>query len=302
LINAIETVDLDKSFDRGNAPVAALTHFSVCVPEGSAYGMLGQNGAGKTTLFRICLGLIRPDGGSVRVLGRAPGNEASLCGEIGAMIETPRFFNFLTARDTLRMLAHLCGRHRAAPPTSLLARVGLAEAADRNVHGFSVGMKQRLGIAAALVSRPKLVILDEPTSGMDPIGIQEIRQLIRELSTRDGVTVVLASHQLEEVTKLCDRVAILRKGSLVAEGTVAKLLLGRARLRLLVEPIDRVLTLLGKRATRDGDAVLVAIERADAPQTIESLVHEGARVFEARWVNESLEDVFVRHVSGTPDA
>ena len=298
LINAIETTELNKSFDRASAPVAALRRFSIGVPEGGVYGILGQNGAGKSTLFRICLGLIRPDSGSVRVLGRAPASKASLSREVGAMIETPRLFEYLTAAETLRMLAGLCGRRFAMPPGALLDLVGLAEAANRKVRGFSVGMKQRLGIAVALVSRPKLVILDEPTSGLDPVGNQEIRQLIRQLSTRDGVTVVLASHQLEEVSKLCDRVAILHQGSLLAEGKVTELLSARPRLRLLVKPIEHAVALLGNRAERDGEALLATLNWEDAPQLIASLVDRGTKIFEARWVNESLESVFLRHVSG----
>jgi ABC-2 type transport system ATP-binding protein len=159
-------------------------------------------------------------------------------------------------------------------------------------------MKQRLGIAAALLSRPRLVILDEPTSGMDPIGIQEIRHLIRELSVKDGVTVVLASHQLEEVTKLCDRVAILHQGNLRAEGLVATLLQGRERLRLVVEPIEHALALLNEGGERDGDSVLATVAREDAPQLISSLVGAGTRIFEARWIKPSLEDVFLSHVAG----
>jgi len=300
LLNVIETEDLDKRFAGGRKSVAALNRFSIRVPQGGVYGILGQNGAGKSTLFRIALGLVRPDTGTVRVLDRQPAAASNLY-EVGAMIETPHFFNFLTARQTLQMLAQLRGTRFAFQPESLLARVGLANAADRKVHGFSVGMKQRLGIACALISRPRLVILDEPTSGMDPIGIQEIRHLIRELAAKDGVTVVLASHQLEEVSKLCDRVAIMHQGSLRAEGQVASLLNGRERLRLIVQPIEHALALLNERAERDGDAVLAAIDRDDAPLLISSLVNTGTRVFEARWIKQSLEDVFLRHVFGGAD-
>ena len=300
MLNVIETEDLDKRFAGGRKSVAALNRFSIRVPQGGVYGILGQNGAGKSTLFRIALGLVRPDTGTVRVLDRQPAAASNLY-EVGAMIETPHFFNFLTARQTLQMLAQLRGTRFAFQPESLLARVGLANAADRKVHGFSVGMKQRLGIACALISRPRLVILDEPTSGMDPIGIQEIRHLIRELSAKDGVTVVLASHQLEEVSKLCDRVAIMHQGSLRAEGQVATLLNGRERLRLIVQPIEHALALLNERAERDGDAVLAAIDRDDAPLLISSLVNTGTRVFEARWIKQNLEDVFLRYVSGGAD-
>ncbi|MFL6600963.1 MAG: ATP-binding cassette domain-containing protein [Steroidobacteraceae bacterium] len=296
MVNVIEALELNKRFGGGGKSVTALSRFSIRVPQGGVYGILGPNGAGKSTLFRIALGLVRPDGGTVRVLERQPGADSNLCWEVGAMIETPHFFNYLTAEQTLRMLAQLRGTRFAFPPRSLLTRVGLAEAADRKVHAFSVGMKQRLGIASALISRPRLVILDEPTSGMDPIGIQELRHLIRELSAQDGITVVLASHQLDEVSRLCDRIAIMDQGRLQAEGPVAALLKGRERLRLTVQPIGHALALLNERAERDGDAVLVAIDRNDVPLLIASLVNAGTQVFEARWVKPSLEDVFLRHV------
>ena len=300
--DAIETIELDKAFDSGSSRVSALRCLSIRVPLGGVYGVLGKNGAGKSTLFRLCLGLIHPDRGSIRVLNQIPGAKANLCWEIGSMIETPRFFNFLTAKETLRMLAQLGQGQFAVSCDSLLARVGLTDAAHRKVHGFSVGMKQRLAIAAALVSNPKLVILDEPTSGMDPVGNQDIRRLIRELSTRDGVTVVLASHQLAEVAKICDRVAIMNEGKLIAEGPVAELLEGRGWLRLMVEPVEPVLALLRGRARRDGEAVLAVIDREDAPELIASLVSSGTKVFEARWINPSLEDVFLKHVAGGHDA
>jgi len=299
LTHVIEALELNKRFSAGGKSVAALRGLSIRIPQGGVYGILGQNGAGKSTLFRIILGLLRPDAGSVRVLDRQPGSDTNLCWQVGAMIETPRFFNFMTAGQTLAMLAQLRGPRFAVSSKSLLERVGLANAADRKVHGFSVGMKQRLGIAAALLSRPRLVILDEPTSGMDPIGIQEMRHLIRELSVKDGVTVVLASHQLEEVAKLCDRVAILHQGSLRAEGLVAALVKGHERLRLIINPVEHALSLLNERAERDGDdSVLATIPREDAPQLISALVNAGTRVFEARWVKPSLEDVFLSHVMG----
>jgi ABC-2 type transport system ATP-binding protein len=296
LNSAIEAVELDKRFVTDGKKVSALNGLSIRIPQGGIFGILGQNGAGKSTLFRILIGLIKPDSGSVRVLERQPGIDASLCGDVGAMIETPHFFNFMTAEEILRMLAHLRGTRFAAAPRSLLARVGLASATDRKIRGFSVGMKQRLGIAAALVSRPKLVILDEPTSGMDPIGIQEIRHLVRELAVKDGITVIMASHQLEEVTKLSDHVAILHQGSLRALGSVFTLLQGHERLRLTVEPLEGALALLQNRAKRDGESILATIGREEAPQLIAAMVGAGIKIFEAAWIKPSLEEVFLSHV------
>lgn len=229
-----------------------------------------------------------------------PGQDDALCTKVGALIETPRFFGYLTAVDTLRMLARLAGQPLALSPFPLLERVGLAAAANRKVKGFSVGMMQRLAMAATLISRPRLVILDEPTSGMDPAGIQDMRLLIRELA-RDGVTVVMASHQLEEVSKLCERVAVLGKGRLVLEGLVSELLRARTRLRLVVDPMERAMELLGERVERQDQALMASIDREEAPQLINALVAAQVRIFEARWMDEDLESVFFRETSAAAD-
>jgi ABC-2 type transport system ATP-binding protein len=293
---AVQAIGLRKRFSATGSAVAALDDLCIEIPEGGVFGLLGENGAGKSTFFRIILGLMRPDAGIIRVLDSEPSAAEALYCQVGAMIEAPRFFNFMSARQNLQMLARLKRAGRAASIETLLERVGLIHAADRKVHGFSVGMKQRLGIAAALVARPRLVILDEPTSGMDPIGIQEIRQLIRELSAKAGVTVLLASHQLDEVRKLCDRIAIIHRGAVRAEGSVAQLLGGHTRLCLTVDPIEHALAFLRESAERHGDTVLVTITEQEVPSLIASMVGVGIRIFEARWVELSLEDLFVSHV------
>jgi ABC-2 type transport system ATP-binding protein len=162
-------------------------------------------------------------------------------------------------------------------------------------------MKQRLALAAALLSRPEVVILDEPTSGMDPAGILEIRALIRELADRDGVTVILASHQLDEVQRVCDRVAFLDRGRLVREGSVSELTAVHELLRLTVSPVDKALTVLGDKARVEGEAVLAAVERAAAPALIKALVKAGVDITEARWIGGDLEAVFLS-LTGETDA
>ncbi len=284
----IETRGLSKAY----GAVKALDDFSLTIPRGGVYGVLGPNGAGKSTLFRILLGLIRPTAGEARVMG-GPVGDVHAMRRMGSMIETPRFPPYMTARQVLEWVS--LGHGQAVDRTAIagwLERVGLTAAADRKVRGFSVGMAQRLGVAAALMTRPELIILDEPTSGMDPPGIQEMRALIRSLADDDGVTVVIASHQLAEVQKLCDRVAILNKGRLSAEGAVADLVAGRERLRLTLRPADAALGLLGMKGSRDGDAVLAAIERSEAPALIRALAEKGAEIEEARWVGADLESVF----------
>jgi ABC-2 type transport system ATP-binding protein len=251
---------------------------------------------GKSTFFRICLDLLRPSGGDLAILGGGPGDTVNRR-RIGAMIETPRYHPFLTAAETLNMLARLSGV-RDADVSHWLARVGLSEAAQRKVHHFSVGMKQRLGIAAALVARPELLILDEPTSGMDPAGIQEMRALMRGLAEKDGVTILLSSHLLDEVQRVCDRVAIFARGKLVAEGRIDLLLAGQEKLRLLAASQDSLLSALGARAVPDGEGVLVAISRDEAPALLRTLVNGGVDLIEARWVGGELEKFYLDMTGG----
>lgn len=295
----IETTGLTKSY----GAVRALDGLSLTIPRGGVYGVLGPNGAGKSTLFRILLGLIRPTDGSASIMGGAVG-DAKAMRRMGSMIETPRFPPFMTARQVLTWLALEHGIGKEAQIAHWLERVSLTEAADRRVKGFSVGMMQRLGVAAALMSKPDLVILDEPTSGMDPPGIQEMRALIRSLATDDGVTVVLASHQLLEVQRVCDRVAILNKGKLVREGAVSELTSVGERLRLSVGAVAPALSVLGARGSAEGEAVLADVPRAEGPAVIKALVEAGVDIHEARWVGTDLESIFFTETGAvqTPEA
>jgi ABC-2 type transport system ATP-binding protein len=292
---ALEATALTKTY----GSVRALDDFSLSIPAGGVFGVLGPNGAGKSTLFRIALGLVRPTSGSARLFG-APAGDIIALRKVGAMIETPRYPPYLSARDALTMLALESGA-KNADIGGWLERVGLSGAADRPTNGFSVGMKQRLGLAAAFFTKPELVILDEPTSGMDPAGIQEIRALIVDLAKREGVTVILASHQLDEVKRVCDRVAILSKGRIAAEGAVDALTASQARLRLVVTPVAQVLAVLGARGRADGDdAVLADIPRADTPALIKALVEAGVEITEARWRDADLEGVYLKTLDQTP--
>jgi ABC-2 type transport system ATP-binding protein len=283
----IETRGLTKTY----GTVRALDGLDLSIPRGGVYGVLGPNGAGKSTLFRILLGLIRASDGSATVMGGGVGDLAAMR-RMGSMIETPRFPPYMTARQVLLWLALSHGVASEADVPGWLERVGLAESADRKVRGFSVGMLQRLGVAAALLSRPELIILDEPTSGMDPPGIQEMRALIRSLADDDGVTVVLASHQLLEVQRVCDRVAILNKGRLVREGAVSELTAVGERLRLSVTQQSQVLEVLGAKGMAEGDAVLADIKRDEGPALIRALAAAGVDIHEARWVGTDLESIF----------
>jgi ABC-2 type transport system ATP-binding protein len=283
----IETRGLTKTY----GTVRALDGLDLSIPRGGVYGVLGPNGAGKSTLFRILLGLIRPTDGTASIMSGPVGDIAHMR-LTGSMIETPRYPPYMTARQVLRWLALEHGIAGTADIPYWLERVGLSEVADRRVRGFSVGMMQRLGVAAALISKPELIILDEPTSGMDPPGIQEMRALIRSLANDDGLTVVLASHQLLEVQRVCDRVAILNKGRLVREGAVSELTAAGERLRLTLSPIGDAMIVLADKGSVEGDVVLADIKRHEAPDLFRALIEKGVDVTEARWVGTDLEAIF----------
>ena len=286
---AIQVLEVSKCFGRGEQAVQALDRLSLSIPAAGVYGLLGPNGAGKSTMLRIVTGLVHADSGSVALFG-APACPASRC-RLGALIEAPTFYPFLTARELLRVLATTSGAV-VEDHDSLLDRVGLAAASDRAIAGFSLGMKQRLGIAAALVARPEILILDEPTNGLDPDGIAEIRELVRALADRDGIAILLSSHQLDEVERTCDRVAILTQGRLAAEGRVDELLAAGERLWIDARPAEAVLARLGDRGASEDGGVAARIERSEAPALLAALASDGVEIFEARWVRRDLESVF----------
>jgi ABC-2 type transport system ATP-binding protein len=222
---AIETRGLGKRFGAR----AALDSVDLEVPRGVAFGFLGANGAGKTTLIRLLLGLANPTSGTMRLLGHdLPGGSAAALARVGAIIEEPRFHPHLTGRENLHV--HAAARDRAAHGRvdAALARVGLANRADEKVKTYSLGMRQRLGVARCLLSDPELLILDEPMNGLDPAGILEFRNLIREL-VDEGRTVLLSSHLLDEVEKTCDVVAIVDEGRIVAQGSIHEIVRGGPR-------------------------------------------------------------------------
>jgi ABC-type multidrug transport system ATPase subunit len=288
----VETRGLTKRF----GAVVAVQDLTMGVRRGEVYGFLGPNGAGKTTTLRLLLGLARPSAGQATVLDARPGSSRALA-RTGAMVEAPGLYPFLSGRDNLRVLA----RHAGAPAKQIpavLEQVGLADQAHRRFGTYSQGMKQRLGVAAALLKDPALLVLDEPTTGLDPAGIAEMRGFIRALGRQDR-TVLLSSHQMAEVEHVCDRVGVLSHGTLIREGTVAELR-GRDRgLLLRARPLERAARLLaalpevGAVATVDGALRLDADPKA-APVVNRALVAAGLEVFELRPRQASLEEVFLQ--------
>ncbi|HEU5425173.1 MAG TPA: ABC transporter ATP-binding protein, partial [Nitrolancea sp.] len=224
----IETDRLTKHY----GAVVAVEELSLRVPAGGVFGLLGPNGSGKTTTIGMLLGLVRPTGGTIHLFGHPQGGvtEADLH-RIGAIVETPTFYPYLSGRANLRFFQAIGSHDGAGELDSLLALVELAGAADRPYRTYSLGMKQRLGIAYALLGNPDLVFLDEPTNGLDPAGVVEVRDLIRRLGS-DGRTVILSSHLLGEVQQVCDQVAILSHGHLLVSGKVSDLLQQQGGLRL----------------------------------------------------------------------
>jgi ABC-2 type transport system ATP-binding protein len=222
---AVQTRGLGKSFGTR----VALHGVDLEVPRGCAFGFLGANGAGKTTLIRMLLGLAEPTSGTMRLLGRdLPGERADALARVGAIVEEPRFHPHLTGRENLAVHAAARGPEAAARIDGALARLGLAARADDKVKTYSLGMRQRLGVARCLLPDPELLILDEPMNGLDPAGILEFRGFVREL-VDEGRTVLLSSHLLDEVEKTCDYAAIVDQGRVVAQGAIGELVGGGPR-------------------------------------------------------------------------
>ncbi len=246
---------------------------SLAIPEGGVYGLIGPNGSGKSTIMKALVGLLSPDKGYCRVFGK-PATAASNRREIGFLPENPYFYKFLTGEETLRFYGRLCGlsgkalRERTA---ELLALTGLTEAAHRRLGGYSKGMLQRIGLAQALVQRPRLLVLDEPTAGVDPIGSREIRDIILNLKA-EGMTVFLCSHLLEQVQEICDRVGILYQGCLIAEGSMEELTRDQRRQEIILrEASPELLEHLRELA---GDAW---VSSAPARNSLESVFLRGIR-------------------------
>jgi ABC-2 type transport system ATP-binding protein len=201
----------------------ALDEVNLVVEEGEVRGLLGPNGAGKTTLLRILFGLVRADSGSVRLFDRSPSEtEAAELGGVAGFVEDPSFYPYLSGRANLELLAELDRQAGRSPVEAVLERVGLAGRGEDRVNGYSTGMRQRLGIAAALLRAPKLLLLDEPTAGLDPAGVREVGALVSELAV-EGAAILLSSHQIDEVEDVCDSFTVLRKGKVVWDGTAAEL-------------------------------------------------------------------------------
>ena len=268
------------------------------VPQGAIHGLLGPNGAGKTTTLKMLLGLVRPAAGTFMVLGVDSRTRAGRA-QLGFLPEQPYFPPQLTARQAMRLYARLSGvpeREIAGRTIELLDRVGLEGRASTQLAAFSRGMLQRLGIAQAIVSRPKVVVLDEPASGLDPLGQRDVRNLMLQLRD-EGATVLLSSHQLSEAEAVCDRVSIMSRGRVAAEGPIADLLSVAGRTTIRVGGLQALPQAVWGRAADvvpEGDLIGFSVQDADVRAAIDGVYDAGGAVIEVEPKRESLEDYFTR--------
>ena len=294
-MNMIETHDLCKQY--GNA--LRVAHLDLDVPEGSVYGFLGPNGAGKSTTLKMILGLVRPTAGDIQVLGKKldGGNRLAVLRQVGSLIESPSYYGHLTGEENLRIVQTL----RGVPEKNIrevLQIVRLDDQRGKKVAHYSLGMKKRLGLAAALLGYPKLLILDEPTNGLDPAGIQEMRQLICGLPERFGMTVVVSSHLLSEIDQMADHVAIIREGELVFQDTL-KALHGRSRHHLALRTTNNAVAraILQEKSIpcqeEEGYLILPILSDEIAAQLTRLLGTRNLGVIRLEERQKSLEDIFL---------
>lgn len=291
--NTIETTELIKCYD-GRPVVNGL---SLRVPEGCIYGFIGPNGAGKSTTMKMLLGLVKPTSGTIRILGQTMSsqNRLGLLRQTGSLIESPACYGHLTGQENLDLVASLKG----VPATDIprvLAIVGLSDSRNRPVRQYSLGMRQRLGIAQALLGSPRLLILDEPTNGLDPAGIQEMRSLIRSMPSRCGATVLVSSHLLNEMEQMADHVGVVSRGQLLFQGPLTDLQRhsrGDILLRVLKPELAAPILNTHPCASDSAPFTLPPMEDSALALLIEQLAQSGAGVVEVKRREKTLEEIFL---------
>jgi ABC-2 type transport system ATP-binding protein len=292
----IETRDLTKTFDTRTA----VSRLDLQVHKGDIFGFLGQNGAGKSTTIRMLVGLVKPTSGNVWLVGhRLPQAREHALRRVGAIVEAPAFYENLTGLENLRIFSGLSGHVNAPRFREVLRGVHLLGRENDKVRVYSHGMRQRLGIAQALLPRPELLILDEPTDGLDPQGIREIRQLLIDLAQQQGLTIFLSSHLLHEVERICNRIAIIDQGKLLYQGFVQALLERELQYRVRTDRIDQAFDFLSTElhvnVFRNGDKhFYLKGSESDIADINRSLVNQGFHVYEISRHASSLEDIYFR--------
>lgn len=291
----LQTEALTKRYGRRTV----VDSLSLSVERGDIFGFLGQNGAGKSTLIRMALGLVRPTRGRVRLLGHdMPRHSLQALRRVGAIVEAPAFYENFSGWDNLRILTAMSGGASRKKIEEALVLVDLMDRARDPVRTYSHGMRQRLGIAQALLPRPEFIILDEPTDGLDPQGIREVRLLLPRLRDEFGLTIMLSSHLLHEVERVCNVVAIIDKGRLLYQGPIKSLIAEEKLLKIIVEPLEDAYRLLSRdpllSVTRNGSqALYVRVLSEHIPRVNALLVANGIRVMELTPQRATLEEVFL---------
>lgn len=300
-MSAIEIIDLEKSYMVGfwrKRPKLALRPLRLSIEEGEVFGFLGPNGAGKTTTLKLLMGLVFPTGGTARILGMDM-DDPRVKSQIGFLPEQPYFYDHLSARELLNYYGQLSGmpaRSRSARVEEMLKRVGLSDSAGVELRKFSKGMLQRVGLAQAVLHDPKLVFLDEPMSGLDPMGRREVRDLIHQLRS-EGKTVFFSTHILSDAEALCDRVGVIQSGELRGVGAVAELTSqsqGKIEIIFHAQKVPAGLTALGAEARVSGDMVNAVLPEAQQDAALDLLRRERIRLISLAPVRRSLEEYYLQ--------
>lgn len=273
------------------------------IPKGEIYGFLGPNGAGKTTTIRLILGLMKPSDGEVFLFNKnLKGNKIDILHKVGSIVENPSYYPHLTAFENLEAIRKILNV-KPSRIEEVLKIVRLSEVGNKKVKNFSLGMKQRLGIAAALLHNPELLILDEPTNGLDPSGIIEIRELIKSLPSKYGMTVLISSHLLSEIEQMATTVGILNRGKLIFQDSIEKMqLYAKRKITLKVSNVEKASKLLLakgiKTMYKDGYIELVDCSDENVAHTVAALVHDGYSIFRVEEEKSSLEEIFLKITKG----
>jgi ABC-2 type transport system ATP-binding protein len=305
---AIEILDLEKSYQVGfwrRQTKVALRPLRLSIEEGEVFGFLGPNGAGKTTTLKLLMGLVFPTAGTAKILGREM-DDPEVKSQIGFLPEQPYFYDHLTARELLNYYGQLSGipaKGRSARVEEMLERVGLSDSAGVQLRKFSKGMLQRVGLAQAILHDPKLVFLDEPMSGLDPMGRREVREMIQQLK-HEGKTVFFSTHILSDAEALCDRVGVIHQGELRGVGAVAELTSqtqGRVEIIFLAQKVPAALTQLGAEARVSGDMVNAVLPEKHQDEALEVLRRERLKLISLTPVRRSLEEYYIQKMRPTED-
>ncbi|HVB65792.1 MAG TPA: ABC transporter ATP-binding protein [Nitrolancea sp.] len=284
--------------------VPAVKDVSFTVNTGDVYGFLGPNGSGKSTTIAMMLGLVQPTSGQVDLFGLGPARRSEGLMRVGAIIESPTFYPYMSGRDNLKVLAKTRDGVTNARVNEVLEIVGLSDAGSKHYGNYSLGMKQRLGIGSTLLHDPNLLVLDEPTNGLDPAGMLEVRHLIQRLAM-DGKTIFISSHLLNEVEQVCNRVAILSKGKIMAEGPIGEISRKGQAIRIRVDEPARAMDVLRKLNGISGieerdNYLMVSVPASRTPELNVALVQSGIAVYELGPAGNSLEHVFLE-ITGAPE-